>query len=57
MNKAEKQKNARMLIAEHVYFLTGQERMIQKIVDRKCSEMDKRIEQIIDRKIKERLRS
>ncbi|MBR6494596.1 MAG: hypothetical protein IKT22_04950 [Prevotella sp.] len=46
-----------MLIAEHVYFLTTQERMIQEIVNRKYQEMDERIEQLIDRKIAERFRT
>lgn len=57
MDKSERQKNARALISDYVHFLTNQERMIQHTVDRKCSEMEKRIEQMIDRKIEERLRS
>lgn len=56
MDRAEKRKNTKMLIAEHVYFLTAQERMIQKIVNQKYQEMDERIEQLIDRKIAERFR-
>ena len=56
MEKSEKQKNVKMLNAEHVYFLTAQERMIQKIVNQKYQEMDERIEQLIDRKIAERFR-
>ena len=56
MSRTEKQKNAKMLIAEHVYFLTAQERMIQEIVNRKYREMDEKIEQLIDRKIAERFR-
>ena len=56
MDRAEKRKNTKMLIAEHVYFLTTQERMIQKIVNQKYQEMDERIEQLIDRKIAERFR-
>ena len=46
-----------MLIAEHVYFLTAQERMIQEIVNRTFQEMDERIEQLISRKLAERFPS
>ena len=56
MDDAKKQKNARMFIAEYFHQLTTQERIVQKIVDKQWEEMDKRIEQMIDRKIEERFR-
>ena len=55
MDDAKKQKMARMFIAEYFHQLTTQERLVQKIVDRKWEEMSSRIDGIIDRKIQERL--
>ena len=55
MDDAKKQKNARMFIAEYFHQLTTQERIVQKIVDKKWEEMSSKIDGIIDRKIQERL--
>ena len=55
MDDAKKQKNARIFIAEYFHQLTTQERIVQKIVDKKWEEMSSKIDGIIDRKIQERL--
>ena len=56
-NQSEKQKNARLLITEYFHQQTTQERIVQRIVDQKWNEVAGNIEQMIDRKIAERLQT
>lgn len=55
MTQSEKSNNARMFIAEYFRQLSTQERIVQRIVDQKWDKVAGEIEQMIDRKIKERL--
>lgn len=53
--QSQKQKAARMLIAEHLKYLMSQESLVARLVDSRWEELSPMIETIIDKKIEERL--
>lgn len=52
---SEKQKAARKLASDYLGFLVDQEIMVDRLIARKWEEMEPQLEQMIDRKIRERL--
>ena len=57
MELTEKQKAARTLISEYLDFLDDQEALVDRIIDRKWKQVIPLLEQMIERKIEERLTS
>jgi len=57
MNKqlTERQKAMRQTAFDYLHFLADQEMMIERIVDQKLTEMQPRIEQMIEEKVAQRL--
>ena len=51
----EKQKAARKLAADYSRYLFDQENLVERIVDRKWLELSYYIEELIDKKIQERM--
>ena len=57
MSSSEKQKVAHELAADYMSFLSQQEAVMDKMLDRKWKEIEPRLEQMIDKKITEHLAS
>ena len=57
MSSTEKQKAAHELAADYMSFLSQQEAVMDRMLDRKWKEIEPRLEQIIDKKITEHLAS
>jgi hypothetical protein len=57
MSSTEKQKAAHGLAADYMSFLSQQEAVMDRMLDRKWKEIEPRLEQIIDKKIAEHLAS
>ncbi len=55
VDNRDKQLAAHRLIAEHLQYLSEQEKMIERMIERKWQELLPMIEQTIDRKIDEHL--
>lgn len=57
MNKqlTDRQKAMRQTAFDYLHFLTDQEMMIERIVDKKLIEMKPQIEQMIEEKVTQRL--
>ena len=57
MSNTEKQKAAHGLAADYMSFLSQQEAVMDRMLDRKWKEIEPRLEQIIDKKVEEHLAS
>ena len=57
MASTEKQKAAHKFAADYLSFLSQQEAVVNRLIDRKWKEIEPRLEQFIDKKIEERLSS
>jgi hypothetical protein len=57
MSSSEKQKVAHELAADYMSFLSQQEAVMDRMLDRKWKEVEPWLEQIIDKKIAEHLAS
>ena len=57
MSNTEKQKAAHGLAADYMSFLSQQEAVMDRMLDRKWKEIEPRLAQIIDKKITEHLTS
>ena len=57
MSSTEKQKAAHKFAADYLSFLSQQEAVVNRLIDRKWKEIEPRLEQFIDKKIEERLSS
>lgn len=57
MSLTEKQKAAHKLAADYLNFLSHQEALVDRMLDRKWKEIEPWLEQIIDKKIAEHLSS
>ena len=57
MNKqlTDRQKTMRQTAFDYLHFLADQEMMIERIVDKKLTEMQPQIEQMIEEKVTQRL--
>ena len=55
VDNRDKQLAAHRIIAEHLQYLSEQEKMIERMIERKWQELLPMIEQTIDRKIDEHL--
>lgn len=54
---SEKQKAAHRLAAEYLGFLDEQEALLDRLLERKWKQIEPRLEQMIERKIQERLQA
>jgi uncharacterized protein YaaW (UPF0174 family) len=52
---SEKQKAAHRLAAEYLGFLDEQEALVDRLLERKWKQIEPKLEQMIDKKIQERL--
>ncbi|MBO7119773.1 MAG: hypothetical protein J6W03_05585 [Bacteroidaceae bacterium] len=57
MALSEKQKAAHQLAAEYLSFLSQQEAVVNRLLDRKWKEIEPRLEQLIEKKIEEHFSS
>ena len=57
MSNTEKQKAAHELAADYMSFLSQQEAVMDRMLDRKWKEIEPRLAQIIDKKVAEHLTS
>ena len=53
MALSEKQKAAHRLAAEYLYFLSQQEAVLNRMLERKLKEMEPKLEQMIEKRIAE----
>ena len=53
MALSEKQKAAHRLAAEYLYFLSQQEAVLNRMLERKLKEMEPKLEQMIEKRIEE----
>lgn len=56
MNKTEQQKEATRFSFDYFKYLLQQEEVVERIVDRKINQLGPRIEQLVDKKIDQRLK-
>ena len=56
MAKEELQKSMRQYAIDYLHFLTDQEMMVERVVDRRLMEMQPRIQQMVDEQVALRLK-
>lgn len=52
MGKTERQQEAKRFSLDYLCYLMEQERVVERMVDRKLKQMEPRIDEMIDQKIK-----
>ena len=57
MNKTEQQKEATRFSFDYFKYLLQQEQVMDRMLERKMNQLEPRLEQLIDKKIEEKLRS
>ena len=57
MNKTEQQKEATRFSFDYFKYLLQQEQVMDRMFERKMNQLEPRLEQLIDKKIEEKLRS
>ena len=54
--QTERQKSMRQYAIDYLHFLTDQEMMVERVVDRRLMEMQPRIQQMVDEQVALRLK-